>query len=76
MSEAIPTWRHTAHLDGSTTAWPLMPGHGQLRRAFLGWQFRVSVKGEVFSPWMFTFTRRRALTKLGWFNLKLVEEET
>ncbi len=68
-----PTWRRCAHLDGE--AWPLMPGHGQLRRAFLGWQWRVSVKGEVFSPWLFTFTRRRAIAKLGWFQLELVEEE-
>jgi hypothetical protein len=54
---------------------PSMPRHGQLRRASLGWQWRISMVGVVFSPWMFTFTRRRALRKLGWFSPALVEEK-
>jgi hypothetical protein len=53
---------------------PALPGHGQLRPSRFGWRFRVSVKGEVWGPWMFTFTRRRALHKLGWFALELLEQ--
>ncbi len=53
---------------------PAMPRHGQLRRAFLGWQCRVSIYGQVWSGWMFSFRRKRALKKLGWFNPHLVEE--
>jgi hypothetical protein len=61
--------------DFSTLAHPDTSRHGQLRRAFCGWQWRWSVRGEVFSPWVFTFTHRRALQKLSRLRLELIEEE-
>jgi len=60
------------HRPFELTYTPAMPG--QLRRAFLGWQCRISSKGQVFGGWMFSFRRKRALTKLGWFSPRLVEE--
>jgi len=53
---------------------PAMARHVQVRPAFLGWQWRVSVKGEVFSPWMFALSRRRAERAYSRHRPEMVED--
>jgi len=53
---------------------PTGPRHVQVRPAFLGWQWRVSVKGEVFGFWTFALTRRRAERAWNRHRPELVED--
>jgi hypothetical protein len=55
---------------------PTCRGHGQLRPALLGWQYRISWSALEWSPWWFAFGRRaRALAFLERFHPVWIEEQ-
>jgi|GEM_PF-3295250 len=61
------------HAKGGPLESPIQPRHMQVLRTPDGWLWRMSARGEVFSPWLLVRSRRQLRRVCRRFRPELVE---